>query len=117
LLVTQVSSQVSSGNLGDVALAVERRPVGVQPGGDPGGRDLQPRRLDAVRLIALDQCVVIGHEEKALHPRLAAGFDAGAHRADVVAEVQGAGGGDAGEDACWGPWQETEVAGLAQEPE
>jgi hypothetical protein len=86
------------GDLGDVALAVEDHALGVQAGGQPGGGDLQARAFDAGRVVALDQRVVVGHEEEALRAGLAAGGDGRAQGADVVAEVQGAGGGDAGQD-------------------
>jgi hypothetical protein len=86
------------GDLGDVALAVEDHALGVQAGGQPGGGDLQARAFDAGRVVALDQRVVVGHEEEALRAGLAAGGDGRAQGAHVVAEVQGAGGGDAGQD-------------------
>jgi hypothetical protein len=38
------------GDLGDVGLAVEPHAVGVQPGGEPGGGDLQRRALHAQRV-------------------------------------------------------------------
>jgi hypothetical protein len=49
--------------------------------------------------INLDQRVVIGEEIKTLSVFGAAGGNRGADRADVVAQMRRARGGDAGEDA------------------
>ena len=87
------------GDLGNVGLAVERDALRVQPGGQPACRDLQRRALNACRLIAFDQCMVVGQKIKALHTGQAAGGHGWANRADEVAEVWRAGGGDAGEEA------------------
>ena len=86
-------------DLGDVGLAVEGHVLRVQSGGQPAGGDLERAALDARRLVALDERVVVGQEIEALHARLAAGAHRRADGADVVAQVRGAGGGDAGEDA------------------
>ena len=94
---------VQLGDLGDVALRVEGHALGVEAGGQPGGGDFQARAGDARRVVALDEGVVVGQEEEALDARLAAGRDGRADGADVVAEVGGAGGGDAGEDALVHP--------------
>ena len=52
-------------------------------------------------LVALDQRVVVGQEVEALGAGAAAGLHRRADRADVVAQVRRAGGGDAGEDSGW----------------
>jgi hypothetical protein len=86
------------GDLGDVGLAVEGHALGVQPGGQPAGGDLQRGALDACRVFHLDQRVVVGQKVEALD----IGAQAGAHRrtdgADIVAQMGGAGGGDAGQE-------------------
>ena len=87
------------GNLGDIALAVEGDTLGVQARSQPGGGDFQRGALDADRVIALDQRVVVGQEVVAFHVRAQAGLHGRAHRADIVAQVGRAGGGDAGEEA------------------
>jgi hypothetical protein len=51
------------------------------------------------RVVALDQRVVIGQKEEALHARRLAGDDGGADGAHIVAQVRRAAGGDAGENA------------------
>ncbi len=76
------------GRLGDVALAIEAHPLRIESGGQPGGGDLEPRALDAHRIVALDQRVVVGQEEEALDIRLAAGRDGRTDRADIVAQVR-----------------------------
>jgi hypothetical protein len=86
-------------DLGDVGLAVEEHLLRVQPRGQPAGGDLQRGALDARRLVALDQRVVVGQEVEVLGAGAAAGLHRGADRADVVAQVRRAGGGDAGEVA------------------
>src|SRR5690606_32718735 len=87
------------GNLGDVRLAIEGGLVGVQAAGQPGGGDLQARTLDARRVVALYQRVVVGQEVEGVHVAGAAGDDGRADGAGVVAQVRGARGGDAGKDA------------------
>ena len=87
------------GGFRDVALAVEPHLVRVQAAGQPAGRDLQGRTLGALGLLRLDQAVQVGQEEEALDIRGLAGGNGRADRADVVAEMGSAGGGDAGEDA------------------
>ncbi len=89
-------------NLGDVGLAVEPHALGVQPGSQPGCRDLQRRALHARRVGGLDQRVVVGQEVEALHARLAAGGDRRTNRPRIVAEVGRARRGDPGEDALDG---------------
>src|SRR5690606_41587316 len=80
------------GNLGDVRLAIEGGLVGVQAAGQPGGGDLQARTLDARRVVALDQRVVVGQEVEGVHVAGAAGDDGRADGAGVVAQVRGARG-------------------------
>ena len=86
------------GDLGNVGLAIEGRLVGIQPQRQPGGGDLQARTLDARRVVALDQRVVVGEEIEGIGVGGAAGNDGRANGAGVVAQVRGAGGGDTGED-------------------
>ena len=86
------------GNLGDVGLAVEGRLVGIQAQRQPGGCDFQARALNARRIIALDQRVVVGEEVEGVHLRVATGNDGRADGASVVAQVRCAGGGDTGKD-------------------
>ena len=85
------------GGLGDVGLAVEGDLFRVQPGGQPTGGDLQRGALDACRVFALDERVVVGQKVKALHTRAQAGRHRGADGAHKVAQVGRARGGDAGE--------------------
>ena len=84
-------------NFRDIGLAIEDDALGVQPGGQPTGGYLQRGALDACRFINLDQGVVVGQKIKTLD----IGPQAGPHRrpdgADIVAEMGGAGGGDAGQ--------------------
>src|SRR5690606_39244508 len=90
------------GGLGHVALAVEPDLVRVEPAGQPGRRDLERRTLHPRRVLDLDQRVVVGEEIETLGPGIAAGGHRRADGADVVAQVRGAGRGDAGEDAGTG---------------
>jgi len=86
------------GDLGDIRLAVEGCLVHIQAAGQPGGGDFQARTLNARRLVALDQRVVVGQKVERIRIGRAAGNDGRANRARVVAQVRGAGGGDAGKD-------------------
>ncbi len=86
-------------DLGDVRLPVEENAVRVQPRGQPACRDFQRGTLNARRLVALDQRVVIGKEIKILSARAAARLNGRANGADVVAQVRRTGGGDAREKA------------------
>ena len=83
----------------DVALAIESHLLRVQPGGQPAGGNFQRAALNARRLIAFDERVVVGQKVKALRIRLAAGMDGGTDGAHVVAQVWRARGGNASEDA------------------
>ena len=96
----QIPAQL--GNLGQVGLAVEEHPLGVEPGRQPAGRDLQRRAADALGLGALDEPVQVGQEEEALDPGIPAGSDGRPDRPGIVAQVRAAGGGDAGEDTGQG---------------
>ena len=87
------------GNFGNVRLAVERHLLGVQAGSQPAGGNFQRRALDARRVFALDERVVVGQKVEALHARRAAGRNGGANGADKVAQVGRAGGGNAGQVA------------------
>ena len=87
------------GDFGDVRLAIEGRAIGIQAAGQPGGGNFQARALDACRVVALDQRVVVGQEVEGIHVGGTAGDDRRADGAGVVAQVRGAGGGDAGKDA------------------
>ena len=86
-------------DLGNVRLPIERHARGIESAGQPCGRDFQPRTRDAHGIVALDQRVVIGEEEECVVAAAQAGRDRGPDRADVVAEVRRAAGGDAGEVA------------------
>ncbi|MCY1432972.1 hypothetical protein D9M71_489900 [compost metagenome] len=86
------------GNLGDVRLAIEGHPLGVEAAGQPGGGDFQARTLDALRIVALDQRMVVGEEVEGVHVVRTAGTDRRTDGAGVVAQVRGTGGGDAGEN-------------------
>src|SRR5690606_28046310 len=81
------------------ALFRSRGRVRIQAAGQPGRGDLQARTRDALRIVGLDQGVVVGQEEEALHPGRARGGDGGTDGTGIVAQVRGAGGGDAGEYA------------------
>ena len=87
------------GDFRNVGLAVKRHAFRVQPGGQPAGGNFQRRALDARRVFALDERVVVGQKVEALHARRAAGRNGGANGADKVAQVGRAGGGDAGQVA------------------
>ena len=90
------------GDFRDVRLAVEGHPVHIQATGQPGRGDFHTRALDALRVIALDQGVVVGQEVEGIGIRVFAGEDRRANRTGVVAQVRRAGGGDAGEDTGTG---------------
>src|SRR5690606_15352538 len=76
----------------------EGHPLRIESAGQPGGGDLQTRALDAQRVIALDQRVVVRQEVEGIDARIAAGEHCRADGAGVVAQVRRAGGGDAGKD-------------------
>ena len=86
------------GNFRNVGLAIEGHTVDIQATGQPGRGDFQTRALDAQRVIAFDQGVVVGQEIERIGIAVAAGEDRRADGAGVVAQVRRAGGGDAGED-------------------
>ncbi|MCY1400374.1 hypothetical protein D9M71_154540 [compost metagenome] len=86
------------GDFRDVGLAVEGHALDIQATGQPGRGDFQTRALDAQRVIALDQGVVVGQEVERIGIAVTAGDDRRADGASVVAQVRRAGGGDAGED-------------------
>jgi hypothetical protein len=87
------------GDFGDIRLAVKNHFLGIQPGCQPARGNLQRRALDARRVFAFDERVVVGQKVKTLHAGAQAGGDGRADRADEVAQVRRAGGGDAGEKA------------------
>ncbi len=87
------------GNLRDVGLAVEHDALRVQPCSQPARRDLQRGALDARRLIAFDQRVIVGQEVETLDAVKPARRHRRPDRADKIAEVGRAGGGDAGKKA------------------
>ncbi|MNG59235.1 hypothetical protein D3C79_173700 [compost metagenome] len=82
----------------DVGLTVEGHAVDIEATGQPGRSDFQTRALDAQRVIAFDQGVVVGQEIERIGIAVAAGEDRRADGAGVVAQVRRAGGGDASED-------------------
>jgi hypothetical protein len=84
-------------NLRDVGLGVENDVLDLQAQRQPGRGDFQPRAMHQRGVLALDQRVVIGQEVERLHVLTAAGLNGRQDRADVVAQMRGAGGGDAGE--------------------
>ena len=86
-------------NLRDVGLAVEPHLLRIQPAGQPAAAISSVERCTRAGSSHLDQRVVVGEEIEALDAGRAAGGDRRADRADVVAQVRRAGGGDAGEDA------------------
>ncbi len=86
-------------DLGDVGLPVERDVLRVQPRRQPARGDLHRGALDARRVFALDERVVVRQEVEALHAGPLAGRHRGADRADEVAQVGRARGRDAGEKA------------------
>ncbi len=77
---------------------VEGHPLDIQATGQPGRGDFQTRALDALRVIAFDQGVVVGQEVEGVGVGVLAGQDRRADGTGVVAQVRRAGGGDAGED-------------------
>ncbi len=87
------------GNLGDIGLAIKSDLLRIEACGQPGGGDLQARTLDAGRVVALDERVVIGHEVERIDVIAPAGGHGRANGADVVTKVRRAGGGDAGKYA------------------
>jgi hypothetical protein len=86
------------GDLWNVGLPVEGHSIHIQATGQPGRSDFHTRALDALRVIAFDQGVVVGQEVEGIGICVLAGKNRGADRAGVVAQVRRAGGGDAGED-------------------
>ncbi len=79
------------GDFRDVGLAIEGHLVRVQATGQPGGGDFQARALDAQRVVALDQGVVVGQEVERIDTGLLAGTDRradGARRSCPGAECQ-----------------------------
>lgn len=86
------------GGLGHIGLPVEPHLVRVQAAGQPGGGDFQCRTLRACRVLRLDQAMQIGQEIEALRIGACTGLDGRADRTHVIAQMRGAGGGDAGKD-------------------
>ncbi|MNZ91669.1 hypothetical protein D3C78_1106630 [compost metagenome] len=87
------------GDFRDVGLAVEGHAFRVQATGQPGRGDFQTRALDALRVIAFDQGVVVGEEVERVDTWLTAGEDRRADGTGIVAQVRRARGGDTGKDA------------------
>ena len=73
------------GDLGDVGLAIEGHPLRIQAAGQPGGGDLQARTLDARRVVALDQGMVVGEEIEGVGIVGQAGADGGTDGPGIVA--------------------------------
>jgi len=86
------------GDFRNIGLAVEDHAIGVKATGEPGGSDLAGGAVDHVRVLAFDQRMKIGEEEKRLHVVAATCLDSRAEHAHIVAEVRRAAGGDAGKD-------------------
>jgi len=88
------------GDLGQVVLAVERDPLGIEPEGQMVDRDLPDRCPQRLGIAVGGQRVVAGDEDVEFVVVLQ--LQELADRAAVVAEVELAGGADAGEDAGHG---------------
>ena len=89
-------------DFGNVALAVERDAFRIKASGKPGRGNLHAASFNAGRILALDECVQIREEEEALNVGIAAVLNGRTDGADVVADMQGSGGVDAGENAFFG---------------
>ncbi len=87
------------GYLGNIGLAVEGHPIRIQATGQPGCSNFQTRLLDAQRVVAFDQRVVIGEKVEGVGIGLPAGQDGRADGAGVIAQMRRAGGGDTGENS------------------
>ena len=86
------------GNFRNIGLAIEGRALDIQATRQPGSGDFQARALDAQRVIALDQRMVVSQEIKRIGIGGAAGDNCRANGAGVVAQVRSASGGDAGQN-------------------
>ncbi|MNP44085.1 hypothetical protein D3C76_1379330 [compost metagenome] len=86
------------GDFRDIGLAIEGHAIHIQTGRQPGRGDFQARTLDAHRVVALDQRVVVGQEIERIGIALATGDDRRTNGTGIVAQVRRAGGSDTGKD-------------------
>jgi len=82
----------------DIRLAIERHTLNIETGCQPGRCDFLTRALNAQRVIAFDQGVIVGQKVERVSIGVAAGYDCRANGPGVVAQVRRTGGGDTGED-------------------
>ena len=92
---------VEERNFRNVALSIEHDAFRIEACGKPRSGDLHAAAFDAVRVLALDEGVKVSHEEEALHVRILAVLDGRANGADVIADVEGAGRVDAGQNSLF----------------
>ena len=86
--------------LGQVRLAVQDVPLGIQAEGDESGGHVQDKLADLFGPRRRRQRVIVGHEEQRV-PR-AGQLEGGLDHAEVVAQVRPAGGLDAGDGSRHG---------------
>ena len=89
------------GDLRDIRLPIEYRTLGIQPQRQPGGGNLLAGLAHHRRILALDQGVVVRQEQERLRVGSVGSGNRGTYRAYIVAEVGGAGGGNASENALF----------------
>ena len=95
--VTAESSQAASACAGDVALQEERAAVGLEADGEEQRRQVERAVVQVLRVVVDRDRVQVDDAEEGV--ALVLGRDVLAHRADVVADVFGTRGLDAGENA------------------
>ena len=83
------------GNFGNVRLPVKSDDLGVQARRDPTGGNLQCGALDASRIVAFNQGMVVGQKVKTFGGRIATRLHCGPNSTDVITQMGCAGGGDA----------------------
>ncbi|MEI2749681.1 MAG: hypothetical protein V9E88_13085 [Ferruginibacter sp.] len=82
-------------DLRNVGLGVEDNVFDIQPQRQPGRRHFQPGTMHQRRVLTLDQGVIVGQKVERLHVLAAASLNRGQNRANIVAQMRSARGGNA----------------------
>src|SRR5690606_37048167 len=87
-------------NLGNIRLTVERYFFHIQAAGQPRRGNRTARDGHALWIVAFDQGMVIGHEEKGVDIGLLASTDGGTNRASIITQMWNTGCGNTGQYSC-----------------
>ena len=85
-------------DFGNIRLAIKNRLVRIQPQGHPGGGNFEGGLVDNLRVTTLDQRVIISQKITGPNPVFVTGLDGQLDGSNIVSQVGGAGGRDAGQN-------------------